>query len=542
MKESNVSNPELVWAKSFTDTDEEVYWLPLWMHLQDALGVSKLLWQYWVPSSIKSFITTDLGLSKHEAEALLMFLSGLHDLGKATPDFSGRKNVIYQTESLYTRMCSNGFSYKDLQLRGRGSFNPNTGITSDIQAIRHEVAGAFLIKQMLVGSQLFVESSDRKQLRKDAAVMNTLLSIVAGHHGSPKNVSTIIQNSKQLAILDDNWMNVCSETYEYVMSLIPDISPIITKVISNGITQRAQILLTSLVIMSDWLASSSEFFPLIPMNHTPKMGTGYANRLTSAWDEIRPLLPSMFVGENNNPFIQPNILFERRFNSVGVTLRPIQKELLQLVSDPSTDPHDIFIVEAPMGDGKTEAALLAAEILMHRTKSNGFFMGLPTMATGEAMYTRVEQYLTNLLEESGQKATLSLNHSKSYLSSAYSDNTKKARLNSSTHGLIDEGWLHGSKMRLLNSFSVGTVDNFLMLSLKVKYNYWRHLGLASKVIIIDEVHAADDYMMEYLKRSLQWAGFYQRPVILLSATLTAELRTALIEEYKQGKKLGNEIV
>ena len=63
----------------------------------------------------------------------------------------------------------------------------------------------------------------------------------------------------------------------------------------------------------------------------------------------------------------------------------------------------------------------------------------------------------------------------------------------------------------------------------------RHLGLMGKVVVIDEVHAADEYMETYLEAALTWLGMYGIPVVLLSATLPPARRRALLDAYRRGR-------
>ncbi len=70
-----------------------------------------------------------------------------------------------------------------------------------------------------------------------------------------------------------------------------------------------------------------------------------------------------------------------------------------------------------------------------------------------------------------------------------------------------------------------------MAGLKQKHLALRHLGFSKKVVVIDEVHAYDAYMDQYLLTAIRWMGIYGVPVIILSATLPYKKREEMIKAY-----------
>ena len=292
---------------------------------------------------------------------------------------------------------------------------------------------------------------------------------------------------------------------------------------------KSQVLLTGLLIMADWIASNTYYFPLI---ESDKVSLGSFNeslknhkvRVTNAWKKLSlphiwcPGLLSIDSSEFNNTF--------------GFMPNNVQKTILDVIEN--SDNPGIFILESQMGSGKTEAALAAAELLAGKCGCGGLFFGLPTQATANAIFSRMKPWAESQSESAVHAIRLA--HGMAEMNDDYQDlflgnsNTNDEDENK-TGNLVIHSWFKGRKQALLANFVIGTIDQFLMAALKQKHVMLRHLGLAGKIVIVDECHAYDAYMNQFLDRSLNWLGVYNVPVILLSATLPARRRTELINSY-----------
>ena len=147
----------------------------------------------------------------------------------------------------------------------------------------------------------------------------------------------------------------------------------------------------------------------------------------------------------------------------------------------------ILVLEAQMGVGKTEAALAAAEILAARFEEGGLYFGLPTQATANGIFDRLKGWAVTQSEEVVH--TIRLAHGMAELNEEY-----RALFQGQAHtqeeaqedGLLVHSWFQGSKQALLADFVIGTVDQLLLAGLKQKHIMLRHLGLAGKIVIVDE--------------------------------------------------------
>lgn len=207
---------------------------------------------------------------------------------------------------------------------------------------------------------------------------------------------------------------------------------------------------------------------------------------------------------------RPNLSFQDIF---GFRPNAAQEALALRCTRPG-----IYILEAPMGVGKTEAALYAAYKMLASNQACGLYFALPTQATSNAILPRVNHFLEKILAPHDECRNALLVHSRSAL----------ALSAMGADAAPDGSWFSSSKRALLSPFAVGTIDQALMAAMAVRFSTVRTFGLFGKVVILDEVHTYDMYTGTILEALVDALRKLDCTVIILSATLTRDRRAALL--------------
>lgn len=493
-----------LWAKK-SDRNGRLEWLSLEQHLYDTKMIAGLLWEHWLSRGQRNFIIQSLQASSDsEGKKLFQLIANLHDLGKATPVFQISKGYVQSDDlhfSLIEKLVFAGFTDIDkLQL-------------SSPRSSHHALAGQSLLTWY--------------------GVDEDFTSIVGAHHGKPIDHSTMceIQKSYERNYYQEEnpdhpvyqkWDQVQREIFKWALY-------------SNGfngieefpaIPQASQVILSGLTIMADWIASNEHYFPLMPIEQSEAFNQ--EERFVHGWEKWY----KAHIWEPTN-YCGSETIYQSRFK---FDPRQVQRVFYQVIE--SAVKPGIFILEAPMGIGKTEAALVAAEQLAFLTDRSGLFFGLPTQATSDGIFPRIKDWLDSISSESKDPMSLRLVHGKSALNDTFAQLANQIDSDGKSSGsIVVNQWFSGRKTSSLDDFVVGTVDQFLLTALKQKHLALRHLGFSKKVVVIDEVHAYDAYMNQYLERAIQWMGTYGVPVIILSATLPADRRERLVKAYMSGMGL-----
>lgn len=478
------------WAKTGQGQmrdDGQPEYHPVICHLADTAAVAMEIVRTYLSPVAKAHLSQGLGLTGEQLVRFCGFMAGSHDLGKVSAAFQFQVSAVGQAlvgQSLYDLW--HGY--------------PTTGQKTPHGTVTAATLPGFLTK---LGIQ--------KRLAKKLAV------IVGGHHG-------FFPGSADIQALDNDdvgrgtWLQFRNDIYEQLR----DFAGLTAEDLPSQCDNAAAMILAGLTTVSDWIASNPEpesGFPYANDEPFATYQTGLAEKAQQAlkaqgWSSLKTGKPLSFT-----------------------ELFPFPPRPLQAVAIKLTDtltPPCLVMVEASMGEGKTEAALFLADHLQHQTGTGGFYIGLPTQATSNAMFERVQFFLQKRYAD--EVVNLTLSHGAAALKGEYQETVCRLDqvYDQEGRGVFASEWHTARKRTLLSSFGVGTLDQGLMGVVRSRHQFVRLFGLAGRTIILDEIHAYDLYTSTLLERFLEWAAVLGSPVIALSATLPTTTRQRLLTAYATG--------
>lgn len=455
----------------------------LWRHLLDVGAVARALAPIFGP--VDGF-----------TDDLVAFLAAIHDIGKCDPRFQFQPSA---TAEVLAPLSAVGLApYRD----------PGT------EGVRfpHELCSSIWLRDWL--------SERAKWSRR---TVNNLRRVPLGHHGN------FHESTK--------WHEIGVPQSEIWKACRDELGDLIVSVMGVSLEEEpcpkhwdvVGVKLTALTVLADWIASDHKTYDyrsLAGRHHDP------VTYFMAAEAEAKRVVEQLAFARSAPP-VTADAAFSSLFPGLdGFQPRPVQA-LVEEATQSGRLPPGFAIIEAPMGEGKTEAALYLAEQWLRQMGGEGIYFALPTQATSNAMFDRYRAFLAH---RGGNAATLRLVHGMAWLVAehglaALPETFGDDEGDGSEDEAVAYDWFHGPRRALLAPDAVGTIDQALFAALRGKFGFLRLLGLGRNVLIVDEAHAYDAYMSTILARLIEWRRAMDAPVIILSATLPISTKQRLLKAW-----------
>ncbi len=446
-----------LWAKSPPDGDPGSGY-PLLLHLLDVAAVASRLQQL-IPCPVRLPCSPDW----------ISALVGLHDLGKATPGFQKKLGLDF----------------------------PDAAGAPD----RHDAGTVPLLRKKLL------------EIGVKRCFAHQLAMAVGSHHGSLITSEEIrCAGGWQFSV---DWIAAHDELFIGIVEGIaingvPDLP-------DDDISRSAFLQwLMGLTSVADWIGSSDaicRWDRLDTWNGDVK--AWFSNSLDLAE------LALIDIGIASKSFNIINSGAEAVALALdGWSPRPLQLSIVEVLDQLENEPG-LIVIEAPMGEGKTEGGLACA------LSSRGLYMAMPTQATSNALFGRVSKFLDRAV--SGSSA-LALAHGSGGPEAA-ANRLREVGLGTKDSGITAGWWFRGSKRSLLCPNGIGTVDQSLIGVLNARHQFVRMFGLSGRTVVFDELHAYDTYTEGLIERLLLWLQCLGCRVVIMSATLPNARRDSILKAW-----------
>jgi CRISPR-associated endonuclease/helicase Cas3 len=486
-----------LWAKS--DRHKKGHWHPLIGHSLDVAASAWLLLNR-EPKATQRMLSRELEIPFVAVVPWVAGLIGMHDIGKAIPGFQLQWRKGDQAVA-QEQLESNGFKWLATDIEG------------DVPS--HATA-----------SQAFLETA-LPEIGFGKKTSRHIAEALGAHHGFRASRNAV--KNARLKMGTDVWHDARRSLFKCILEVTHAIEHPAPS--ANLLSAEGFMRLAGLTSVADWLGSNANFMKyrgLVSDVLTHDIHDPFEYFLEAIAQAEKALDGIGWLGQ------QPkHLTFNEVFPFEPRQLQTAVIELLQNVNTPL-----LLLAEAPMGEGKTEAALYGHHLLQHQVDHRGAYLALPTQATSNAMFDRVRDFLERL--GFTEPPDVQLVHGAALLDDKFNDlkldvgDWEKRQHQS----VVASEWFTPKKQALLSPHGVGTVDQTLLGILNVGHHFVRLFGLANRTIIFDEVHAYELYTSTLIERLVMWLKALGSSVILLSATLPREVRKRLLSAFGgQGEDL-----
>jgi CRISPR-associated endonuclease/helicase Cas3 len=482
------------WGKARPAAPAGPAWHPLVYHSLDVAAVGERLLA--VRPAAVAQLAARLGWRAEALTRLVVFLLALHDIGKLSRPFQAKVPELWPEPLL-------------------GPLGP--GPPRDPG---HPVTGAWLLQRSLADAiaPLFPGWCDRTA---------DLLAPFVGHHGRPVSVAGVRSEREMFG------GRVAAASHTFLGTMHALLAPEPLPRPEAKAVRRVSWQLAGLAVLADWIGSSQTWFPYEAPERDPR---AYLEEIA------RPRAAHAVRGAGITPARASAATGYHAITHEDHRPSPIQRwaESVSLPAGPF-----VAFVEDVTGGGKTETALILAHRLLAERRALGLYLALPTMATANAMYERLGACYRRLFA-GGETPSLALAHGRSHLHAGFRASfegvadprraaEREEEAGTDASGAACAAWLAAeSRKAFLADVGVGTVDQALLAVLPARYQALRLLGLAERVLIVDEAHAYDAYMGRELERLLEFQAAQGGSAIVLSATLPRTVRQSLATAFSKG--------
>lgn len=495
MKQSIQSNTP--WGKLKNNENEPLEWHPLIMHLIDVMATAEFMLKQ---PMIYQRLSKKLKLNDIQLKRIC-FLVALHDLGKFNQGF---QNKAFPNRS-YAGHVKEAFCVL-LDPRVQVSFYETKGIGCQI-------------------SDWFNHEYDLMDLYMKATIC---------HHGKPIFFESDLNDA---IFWPQDSLKQMNDHYQIILNLLG--------LSSNQNNPQDQLpkdqelihAFSGLVTLADWIASGVEYFPYFEIENIdelinlPDLENHAIGRYQFALKQADLFFKDIHWNlkdryPENHQYLN-QMVTNNRLNEIFnfPNLKPFQVDIAEKFNAKS---GTIEIIEAQTGDGKTEAALLRFCQYFNAGLVDGLYFALPTKTSATQIFQRIKAILPRIFPNATPELILAVG--------SVIDPQQEKILNyeKNTYDDLDpyhqksKNWVSQSNKRfLVGTIVVGTIDQVLYSQLKVKHSHLRGFALLRHLLVVDEVHSSDTYMLEILKKVLAKQQSFGGTSLLLSATLTQDIKNKL---------------